>query len=220
MEYNIVMTGSQGNAVVLNSFILIDCGVSFKALEECYKALKIVLLTHRHTDHFKKRTISKLARERPSLYFCCCEWLVDELIKCKVEKKNIIVMEIGKVYDFGACKVSPVKLYHDVRQCGWRIYIGDEKAIYATDTAHMDGISAKDYDLYLIEGNYHEDELQERIREKQEKGEFCYEYRVPKTHLSVEQATAWLMENMGENSEYVLMHRHIDKEEREANEGD
>lgn len=142
------------------------------------------------------------------------------MVKCEVAKKNIIVVEPDKSYNFGACIITPVKLWHDVPQIGYKVFIGDEKAIYMTDTHTIEGIQAKNYQLYFVEGNYHEDELQERIREKQEKGEFCYEYRVPKTHLSVEQATAWLMENMGENSEYVLMHRHIDKEERNANEGD
>ena len=33
MEYEIISTGSQGNAVVVNNNILIDVGVSFKALK-------------------------------------------------------------------------------------------------------------------------------------------------------------------------------------------
>jgi Cft2 family RNA processing exonuclease len=211
MEYEIVATGSTGNCVLINKYIAVDMGVTFKKIKPYYKDFKLVLLTHIHNDHFKNKTIAKLARERPTLYFGCCEWLVEDLVKCDVEKKNIIVMDIGKMYDFGTCRVSPIKLYHDVPQNGYRIFIGDEKAIYATDTAHMDGISAKDYDLYLIEGNYYEDELQEKIKEKQEKGEFCYEYRVPRTHLSVQQATEWLMENMGEKSEYALLHGHVEK---------
>ena len=38
----------------------------FKKLNEYYKQLKIVLLTHIHQDHFNKKTISKLAIERPT----------------------------------------------------------------------------------------------------------------------------------------------------------
>ena len=49
MEYEIISTGSQGNAVVVNKHILIDVGVSFKALKNVYKDLKLVLLTHIHT---------------------------------------------------------------------------------------------------------------------------------------------------------------------------
>lgn len=49
MEYDIIATGSRGNAVVINNNILIDVGVPFKSLENFYKNLKIVLLTHIHS---------------------------------------------------------------------------------------------------------------------------------------------------------------------------
>lgn len=107
--------------------------------------------------------------------------------------------------------MSPVKLYHDVENAGYRLYIGDKKAIYATDTAHLTGITAKDYNLYLIEANYSEDEIQERIKTKQENGEFCYEISAMKRHLSHEKASEFLLENMGKNSEYVFLHQHKDK---------
>ena len=57
MNYKIISTGSQGNAIVLNEIILIDCGVPFKELKDVYKDLRIVLLTHIHGDHFNKTTI-------------------------------------------------------------------------------------------------------------------------------------------------------------------
>lgn len=154
-----------------------------------------------------------LAKERPTLCFACCEWLVMPLLECGVDKKNIYVMEIGKKYNCGIVSLSPFKLYHDIDtpNCGWRIYTGDEKALYATDTSTMKGIVAKDYNLYLLESNYSEDEIQERIREKQENGQYCYEERVIKTHLSHEQASEWLMENMSFHSEYVFLHGHKDK---------
>lgn len=80
-----------------------------------------------------------------------------------------------------------------------------------TDTKHVDGIVAKDYDLYLIEANYGEDEIQERIRLKEEQGAFINEYRTINSHLSVEQATDFLLKNMGDNSEYAFIHQHKDK---------
>ena len=49
MNVNVIKTGSCGNAVQLNTFVLIDCGVNFKALKDIYKDLKIVLLTHIHS---------------------------------------------------------------------------------------------------------------------------------------------------------------------------
>lgn len=89
-----------------------------------------------------------------------------------------------------------------------------EKAIYMTDTVTLEGISAKNYDLYLVEANYITEELEERIRSKEAAGEYVYEYRVQKVHLSKEKCDEWLLENIGENSEAVYIHQHIEKGEQ------
>lgn len=211
MKYEIISTGSKGNAVVLNDNILIDCGVSFKALHNVYKKIKIVLLTHSHGDHFKTTTIKRLAKERPSLRFASCEWLTNLLLECNVSKRNIDVLNFGKVYDYGLFKVSPVKLYHNVPNCGYRVFVGDEKAIYATDTNTLDGITAQNYDLYLIESNYEDDEIQERIKSKQEQGVFAYEINVLDNHLSKEKCDKFIYDNMGDKSQYVYLHEHEER---------
>ena len=212
MNYNIFSTGSQGNAIVLNKIILLDCGVPFRELKDVYKDIKIVLLTHIHGDHFNKTTIRKLAAERPTLRFACCNWLVSELLQCGVSIHNIDSLAYGCWYDYSTFKVSPVKLYHDVDNAGWRVFQNAEKAIYMTDTVTLEGITAKNYDLYLIEANYITEELEERIRSKEAAGEYVYEYRVRNVHLSKEKADEWLLENIGENSEAVYIHQHIEKE--------
>ena len=213
MKYNIISTGSIGNAVVINNNILIDCGVSFAKLKDFYKSFQLVLLTHIHTDHFNKTTIKKLAEERPALRFGCCEWLVDDLIKCGVNKKNIDVYEIGKKYNYSNnMSISPVLLYHDVPQCGYRVFIGNEKLIYCTDTNSVEGISAKNYNYYLIEANYKEEEIKERIKAKEVLGQYCYEKDVILNHLSKEKCDKFLYDNMGNNSKYEYMHIHIDRE--------
>lgn len=211
MNYKIINTGSDGNATILEEFILIDCGVTFKKLTEYYKQLKIVFLTHIHQDHFNKKTISKLAIERPTLRFACCEWLVKDLIKCGVRKENIDVLKIGCKYNYKLFKVVAIMLYHDVPNCGYRIFINNKKVIYMTDTRTLEGITAKGYDLYLVEGNHSEEELEERIKEKTLKGEFVYENRVKQTHLSKEYTSNWLLQNMSNNSEYVFMHEHKER---------
>lgn len=211
MNYKIISSCSTGNAVILRDIILIDCGVTFKRLEKYYKNLKIVLLTHIHSDHFNKTTIKKLAEERPTLRFACGKWLLKLLLECGVNKRNIDVLEIGTKYDYKAFKVVPVKLYHDVPQCGYRVLFDDYKVIYATDTKTLEGISAKNYDLYLIEGNYDEDEMNERIKKKQQECKFVYEFRAKINHLSKQQATEFLLNNMGNNSEYVFLHEHIER---------
>lgn len=211
MNYKIISSCSTGNAVILRNIILIDCGVSFKRLEKYYKKLKIVLLTHIHSDHFNKATIKKLAEERPTLRFACGEWLLQPLLTCGVNRKNIDVLKFGIKYDYKLFKLIAVKLYHDVPQCGYRVLFDDCKVFYATDTKTLESISAKNYDLYLVEGNYDEDEMKERIKQKQQDCKFVYEFRAKDNHLSKQQATDFLLNNMGEKSEYVMMHEHIER---------
>ena len=211
MNFKIINSGSDGNGLILEDTILVDCGVSFKKLNDCYKQLKIVLLTHIHGDHFNKKTISKLAIERPTLRFGCCKWLVEDLIECGVNKKNIDIFEIGKIYDYKGFKVIPIKLYHDVPQCGYKIKLDKNKLIYATDTNSLEHITAKNYDYYFVEGNYeNDDELHNRAVSD------FYENRVKKTHLSKVKATEWLMNNMGNNSKYIFMHEHKERNKNEV----
>lgn len=50
MNYEVISTGSKGNALLIGNEILIDCGVSYRKLKE--KPIKLILLTHEHKDHF------------------------------------------------------------------------------------------------------------------------------------------------------------------------
>ena len=150
INYEIISTGSKGNAVVLDNRILIDCGVTFKKLMAVYRDIDIVLLTHIHSDHFKHATIRMLAYERPMLRFACGEWLYDELKRCGANSKNIDVLNIGEKYDYGYFEIIPVKLYHNVPNCGFKIKLLGQKVFYATDTMTFQGVSAKNYDLYKI----------------------------------------------------------------------
>lgn len=211
MNYKIIASSSSGNATIIKDVVLVDCGVSFKKIEPYYKNLKIVLMTHIHKDHFNESTVKKLANERPTLRFACCEWLLCPLLECGVSRKNIDVLKIGVKYDYKLFKVVPVKLYHDVPQCGYRILFDNFKAIYMTDTSTVEGITAKDYDLYLIEANYTDEDIESRINRSYMKNKYCYEIRAIDTHLSKGQACDFLLQNMGEKSEYVFMHEHIEK---------
>lgn len=42
---------------------------------------------------------------------------------------------------------------------------------------------------------------------------YCYEIDAMLNHLSKEKCDQFLYENMGANSQYVYMHKHIEKEE-------
>ncbi|MDL2318200.1 MBL fold metallo-hydrolase [Eubacteriales bacterium OttesenSCG-928-A19] len=214
IDFDVIATGSKGNAVVLEKTILVDAGVPFKALQRHYRALQLVLLSHSHGDHFKPSTVRKLAAERPSLRFGGCEWMARLLIDSGVDKRNIDVYEPRREYGYGRFAVEPFPLVHDVPNCGYKIAFADgRKLVYATDTNEIKHVEAKGYDLYLLEANYGQDELVERIREKQARGEYCHEYGALNNHLSREKADDWLYSNMGSNSRYVYLHGHREQEE-------
>ena len=217
MTYDIIATGSSGNAVVINGEILIDCGVPMKKLRESgyIKSLKLVLLTHEHSDHFNVATVRALNKERPALRWCCCKWMVRKLLEFGVDTRVIDIAQFtepgqtsqGLIYNDLAI-VAPEPLVHDVPNCGWRIGIGNEWLFYATDTATLHHLDIPNYSYYLIEANHTSAEIEARIAEKQARGEFAYETRAAANHLSQEQALEWLARNAGPNSRYQFLHQH------------
>ena len=212
MTYKIISTGSKGNAVVINDAILIDCGVPYKRLEPVAKGLKLVLLTHIHGDHFKPKTVVALHRERPTLRFGCCVWMVEPLLDAGVDSRMIDVFQPGVTYVYGArLEISPVALTHNVHNCGYRIRENGEDLFYATDTGTLDGIEAKGYDLYLVEANHTKADLEARMEKKLAEGKFSYEIAAAQNHLSREQAEDWLYQQMGPNSRYAFLHQHIER---------
>ena len=221
MTYNILATGSSGNAVIINDNILIDCGVPYKTIKPFTGKIKLVLLTHKHNDHFKPSTVSTLHKQHPAIRFGCCEWMVKTLVDAGVNKRMIDVYEIfmgtGNDYLYpDGTLIKPTPTIHNVQNCAYSITIPRKRLVaeslfYATDVASLDGIIAKDYDFYLIEANHKQAEIERRIEEKRAAGEYAYEYEAMRNHLSEEQALEWLAKNAGPNSQYVFLHQHKEK---------
>lgn len=212
LYYDIIKTGSKGNAVILND-ILIDCGVAFKSIEKYIKDLSIVLLTHIHSDHFKRNTIKLIHCNRPSVRFACGEWLVKSLIECGVSIYNIDVMKFGYEYNYQKFSITPFELFHDVENLGYKIHFTDSKVFYATDTYSLKGIEAENYDLYLVESNYESHEIKQKILQKVLNGEYSYEIRASKNHLSKEKCDDFIYKNAGPKSVYVYLHSHEYKDD-------
>ena len=202
--HSIIASGSTENSVVYHNSIMVDCGIPFKQLRKVINNLQLVLLTHKHSDHLNLSTIKKLAFERPSLRFGCCEWMVEHLEGIK----NVDVYEIGKLYDYGQFQISPVKLYHDVNNCGYRIFKDGIKIFHATDTCTLDGISAKEYDLYALEHNYDEETVWDNIKAIEDSGGFAHQRGAINSHLSEQQAKEFFFRNMKESSKLIRLHEH------------
>lgn len=191
--------------------------VAMKKLRESgyIKSLRLVLLTHEHGDHFNKATVRALHKERPALRWVCCKWMVFPLLEAGVDKRAIILIKPGRWYQCGfPIQFRAETLIHDAENCGYHLKLDYETAFYATDTGTLDHIGAKDYDLYLIEANHTRAEIEERIADKLARGEFAYEVRAARNHLSREQALDWLARNAGPNSRVLFLHQHKDKEDK------
>lgn len=200
--YNIISSGSKGNCIIYHETIAVDLGIPYSKIEPFKNSLQLVLLTHIHGDHFNIKTIKKLSFERPTLRFACGEFLAKFLVGIK----NLDILEPGKIYDYGSFKICPITLYHDVPNFGYRIFKDNHKMIHATDTAHLEMITAKDYDLYAIEHNYNEDTIFQSIKRKKDIGEFAYQNGSINTHLSEQQARDFIFKNKGQYSKVLRLH--------------
>lgn len=224
MNYEIIATGSSGNAVLINGNILVDIGVSYKALEPYANQIRVVCITHRHSDHFKPSTIKRLHELHPAIRWICSADVAKELVAIVDPLMIDIVFPLANPFGtgltyFGLAKnarsatISAFPVRHNVPNIGFKIKLGDERVFYCTDCGDLEGIEAKDFDLYLIEANYKTADIINRAAAKLESGAYTYEMEVIKNHLSEEQATSWLVENVGARSVYQFLHQHKEEEE-------
>lgn len=202
MIYNVIGTGSSGNSVIYHDRIMVDCGVSYSLIEPYIKDIGIVLLTHQHLDHIKVSILIKMQSERPGLRVGCPEWM----LRYTKGIRAVDVYEMDIAYNYGQFTIRPFELSHDVPNCGYKIECNGHKLIHATDCAHLEGISAKDYDLFALEYNYDHDFNEYKINDKTMKGEYSYEKRVANAHLSHEQAVEFYFKNKKETSELLRLH--------------
>lgn len=162
------------------------------------------------SDHLNSKTIKQLAYNYPTIKFLTgSNIVVEKLVECGVNKKNIYVLKSGKKYDLGLLKVKLEPLEHDTPNYALKWELNGKKGIYAVDTCRIDHIQAKNYDLFLIENNYQEDILKEHLKkaiEENDENKTYYLQRTLKTHLSKNDCDNFLVENMGQNSVYEYVH--------------
>ena len=88
MTYNIIGSGSTGNGTIVFDHILIDCGLPFTKIAPYAKEIQLVLLTHKHGDHFNPSTVRTLHKWRPTIRWACCEWMVPLLVEAGVDARR------------------------------------------------------------------------------------------------------------------------------------
>lgn len=215
IPYVVIGSGSTGNSVLINNNILVDVGLPYKKIEPYIQDIKLVLLTHAHQDHFKTSTVRRMSMEKPLIRFACGEWMVKSLVDAGVAKGRIRPIRDGMYYSYHCNGIDfgfiPVALYHDVPCFGYKFDFPGGKVFYATDTGNLNGIVARNFDLYLLEANYEDEEIKARMDEKKARGEYSYEQRSLKYHLSKAQCDDFIAKNAGPHSEFAYLHCHVDR---------
>ena len=69
LDYNIIATGSTGNAVRIES-VMFDCGIAFNKMKADLYKVDTLLITHAHSDHIKPSTLERIRKEFPSITIC------------------------------------------------------------------------------------------------------------------------------------------------------
>lgn len=153
------------------------------------------------------RTIKQVAHYYPNIkYLTGSIEVINKLYQNGVNQKDMIYISSEKWYDIGALKIKLQKVVHDTDNYCLHFEYKDKKGIYIVDTASVDNIEAKDYDLYLIENNYQDEILEEHIANCDDSNKIFYLDRVKRTHLSKSKCDDFLIKNMGANSFYEYLH--------------
>ncbi len=148
--------------------ILIDVGVSYKAINEGLKSIGLTLddidaifITHEHTDHIKglpllcrKNNIPVYAVDQTAIY-------LRKMLEEKNIEANIISLNYNDTLPIGNMEIIPFETSHDaVMPCGYEIRDLDNSSLtFATDLGYVSNDvfeHLKDSNFTILESNYDE----------------------------------------------------------------
>ena len=153
MYFNIIASGSKGNATVVvfkKTAILIDMGISFERLKEGLEEVNLTpeslsgaIFTHDHSDH-----IGGIRFLSPSIMY--------GLKGTLPSLANVV--EVNKPFRIGDFEITPFPTSHDAKNpCGFLLKAGDETLVYVTDTGcflEEDVSLIKNPTYLIIESNH------------------------------------------------------------------
>lgn len=221
--YNIISSSSKGNCIIYNETVMVDVGgsVSYKKVEPYLDKVRLIIITHEHSDHFNRKVISRIAENHRDIAFAGGSYMIPLLVECGVSKYIELAFDYKKnmyvKYDFGICILQPVKLYHDVENIGL-VFMFDNgiTLFHATDTHTLENIRVPNMHYYAIEHNYIDEWRLANIERKEkenierslngERSIYINEYNSPKAHMSFEYVESWLEEMGAYGSKVLRLH--------------
>lgn len=192
----IIDSGSKGNAIIYDN-VIVDMGVSYKKAKDHIRNCKYLFLTHEHTDHFNKKALLKINEFRPDILIISPYYLQSNIEV--IGLKNVMYIKPNIEYSIANFTFMAYELTHNVLNVGYSFTFFKEgksfKIFHATDTYSLKDIEAKGYDLYCIEFNHDEEEIEKDILAKKLKGVWSHEVSSSMNHMSFQRAQAWLNDN-------------------------
>lgn len=162
-----IASGSKGNSYLITNGktnILLDCGISLKALKTGLLLLdkvpgdiSAIVVTHEHTDHIKG--IGTFVRQiSVPVYATLATWRAMYNTLCPISDDIIKVIEKNKPFYIEDIMLSAFPVSHDAADpVGYSFFFGENKISAATDTGIADDSlfnSLKGSEIALIEANH------------------------------------------------------------------
>lgn len=199
-----ISTGSsKGNCYKYNS-LLLDFGCSFSKIKPYIEEVKMIYITHEHGDHFNVSAVRQLYKHGYNPLFIAGVHMEQFFIDNNVQRYKIV--ELNKRYNFGGYLLQPLKLYHDVENYGLDIEHENKKGIYLTDTRHLQGISAKDYDFIIVEYNHCKLQIERSILNAQQQNKYTHLIGSQNSHLNFQETDEFIKENAKLGTEILKVH--------------
>lgn len=158
-------SGNMFHIASSNTNILIDVGVSYKAINEGLKSINLsikdidaILITHEHSDHIKGLPL--LCRKNDIPIYACIETArcIKDDLDSKNIQSNIIALDYNMPIKINNIEICPFETSHDaVMPCGYILKDNTSTITFATDLGYIsptvyDSLSKCNY--AILESNY------------------------------------------------------------------
>jgi len=162
LDYNIIATGSTGNAVRIEN-MMFDCGIPYKDMKEELYKVDSLFITHSHSDHVKPATLAAIHKDFPRIKVyananVAYQYDVDVVVgtaKIKLKKNRVVI---------------PFDGVHDVPVTGYIIQMKGMNILYMTDTSIIKMPEDLPLDYVFLESNYDETKLRTMAKQYRRRG--------------------------------------------------